>query len=134
VRVRGRAGVCCGVATLCVMTMTGCGTQSGAQDVSGTVARFFEATAGADGAAACALLAPKTRDDLTVSDGQPCAESLPMDRLHGTAREASVWSGWAYVSTDQGAVFLTEFESGWLITAAGCQPNGDAPYRCVVGG
>lgn len=102
--------------------------------MSGTVARFFEATAGADGASACALLTPTTRDDLTVSDGQPCAESLPMDRLRGTAGEVSVWSDWARVSTDAGAVFLTEFESGWLITAAGCQPNGDAPYRCVVGG
>jgi len=29
---------------------------------------------------------------------------------------------------------LTEFESGWLVAAAGCAPEQDAPYRCVVGG
>jgi hypothetical protein len=114
--------------------LAGCASSGGERDASTVVSQFFDAAGRGDGQAACALLAPKTQDDLQTSDGQPCTESLPMDRLHGTVRQASVWSNWAQVSTEDGAVFLTEFDSGWLITAVGCQPNGDAPYRCVVGG
>lgn len=120
--------------TLWVAALAGCASQSSEQDASQAAIRFLEAASNSDGAAACALLLPKTRDDLMVSEGQPCAESLPMDRIHGTVREASVWSDWAKVTTDQGALFLTEYESGWLVSAAGCESNGDAPYRCVVGG
>ncbi len=97
-------------------------------------ARFLDAAGGGDTQSACTLLVPKIREELAFSEGQPCAESLPADRLHGTVRDADVWSDWAKVTTDAGTLFLTEFESGWLVTAAGCEPNGDAPYRCVVGG
>jgi hypothetical protein len=123
----------CGI-TLSVTALGGCAMPASEQDVSRVAAQFLEAAGHADGAAACALLTPKTRDDLAVSQGQPCAESLPMDRIQGAPREASVWSTWARVSTDKGSLFLTEFDSGWLVTAAGCEANGDAPYHCVVGG
>lgn len=116
------------------MALAGCGTSASEQDASQVAGRFLELARNGDGAAACALLTPKTRGDLAASEGQSCADSLPMDRIKGTAREALVWSDWARVSTDQGALFLTEFDSGWLISAAGCEPNGDAPYHCVVGG
>ena len=121
-------------AVLCAAVLAGCANQTGERDASTAAAQFLDAAGRGDGQTACALLVPKTRDDLEVSNGQPCARSLPVDRLHGTVAAASVWSDWAQVSTDGGALFLTEFDSGWLITAAGCQPNGDAPYRCVVGG
>ena len=119
---------------LAAAVLAGCANESGERDASKAAAQFLDAAGKGDGETACALLAPKTRDDLAASDGQPCTQSLPMDRLHGTVGNASVWSDWAQVSTDGGALFLTEFDSGWLITAAGCRPNGDAPYHCVVGG
>jgi hypothetical protein len=53
--------------------------------------------------------------------------------LGGTVRRADTWSDQATVDTDDGTVFLTRFDSGWLISAAGCHPNGDAPFLCVVG-
>jgi hypothetical protein len=59
---------------------------------------------------------------------------LPADELTGTVARSDTWSEWAKVDTDAGALFLTEFESGWLVSAAGCQPEQDAPYRCLVGG
>jgi hypothetical protein len=55
-------------------------------------------------------------------------------RLGGSVEQVDAWSDWARVSTEDSSVFLTEFDSGWLVSAAGCEPNGDAPYRCVVGG
>ena len=134
VRVRGMTAVCWALVTVGVVALTGCGTGSRERDVSGTVERFFEAVRSQDGEAACGLLVPQTRDDLVTAEGQACAEVLPMDRIGGTVREVAVWSRWARVGTDEGAVFLTEFGSGWLITAAGCKSNGDAPGHCVVGG
>jgi hypothetical protein len=119
---------------LSAAVLAGCANQTGEQDASKVAAQFLDAAGRGDGQTACALLGPKTRDDLEVSNGQPCSQSLPMDRLQGTVGNASVWSDWAQVSTNGGALFLTEFDSGWLITAAGCKPNGDAPYRCVLGG
>jgi hypothetical protein len=117
--------------------LAGCANQTGERDASSVAARFLAATGRGDTQAACALLTPQTRADLQASDGQSCEEALPADRLRGTVTEATpvdVWSDQAQVNAEGGAVFLTEFDSGWLVSAAGCAPNGDAPYRCVVGG
>jgi hypothetical protein len=122
------------VAVLIAAVLAGCANQTGEREASGLASRFLDATGRGDTQAACTLLTPRVREELAVSDGQPCEESLPADRLRGSVTEADVWSDWARVSTDGGTIFLTEFDSGWLVTAAGCEPNGDAPYRCVVGG
>jgi hypothetical protein len=113
--------------------ITGCANQSGEHDAAAVAARFLDATGRGDARAACALLAPMIRDDLATAQGQPCEQALPADRLRGEVTGTELWSRWARVRTGGGSVFLTEFESGWLVTAAGCQPNGAAPYRCVVG-
>ena len=113
--------------------------RSAERDAEGVTSRFLEAVAAGDVAAACGLLTPRARDEVAVSEGSLCTESLPAERL---AQELAgravtgvdVWSGWAKASTGSGALFLTEFDSGWLISAAGCTPHGDEPYRCVVGG
>ncbi|MFL6141458.1 MAG: hypothetical protein ACJ72N_06250 [Labedaea sp.] len=128
----GSVGVLVG---MLLAVLTGCANQDGEQQAAGVAARFLDAAGRGDTATACALLTPRVREDQAVAEGQSCARSLPVDRLRGGAVTGTdVWSEWARVSTDGGAVFLTEFDSGWLVTAAGCQPNGDAPYRCVVGG
>jgi hypothetical protein len=119
---------------LLAVLLAGCANETGERDASSVASRFLDATERGDTQAACALLTPKVREDLLASDGQSCEESLPADRLRGTVTEAAVWSDWAQVNTDGGKVFLTEFDSGWLVAAAGCEPNGDAPYRCAVGG
>lgn len=117
----------------CAAALSGCSAQAIGQDAADAAARFLSATETGDLAAACALLTPRTRDEFAVSDG-PCEESLPADQLGGTITGTDAWSDWAKVSTGQDAMFLTEFESGWRVAAAGCRPNGDAPYRCLVGG
>jgi hypothetical protein len=123
-----------GVVVICLVVLTGCASQSGRDGATGVATRFLDAVASADAEAACALLSPRTREDLTTSDGAPCAEVLPTDRLGGTVRDADTWSDQAVVTTDHSTLFLTEFDSGWRVSAAGCEPDGEEPYRCVVGG
>jgi hypothetical protein len=121
-------------AVVCVAVLASCTSQSGQEDAASVAARFLDAAGRGDTGAACALLTPRTREDLAVSDGQSCEQSLPTDRLGGSVKQVDTWSDWALVNTEDSSVFLTEFDSGWLVSAAGCQLNGDAPYRCVVGG
>jgi hypothetical protein len=120
-------------ALVCATVLAGCAAEGSRSAASDTATRFLRAAENGDTEAACALLTPRTREDLVTSDG-PCAESLPADDLTGTVTGTDTWSEWAKVDTDGGALFLTEFSSGWLVSAAGCQPEQDAPYRCLVGG
>src|SRR5689334_14758316 len=128
---RALTGVGC-VALLLVLA--GCANGSSEQEAASAAARFLTATSRGDGQTACDLLTPLVRQNLVTSQGQPCPQSLPMDQLRGTVGQAEVWSDWARVSTNQGTVFLTQFDNGWLVSAAGCRANGDAPDLCVVGG
>ena len=124
---------------LCVLLgsagLAGCAAGGGDQEAPAVVQRFFAAVQHGDQDTACALLTSQTRQELTRSEGQDCAQALPADRLRGgKIRGVDVWSGWARVTVDDSAVFLTEFDAGWRIAAAGCRPEERSPYVCVVGG
>jgi hypothetical protein len=115
-------------------TLAGCAAQSDQDGAARAAARFLD-TARTDPATACSLLTPRTRDELEISEDARCAQALPTDGLGGAVRHADTWSDQARVDTDGGVLFLSEFESEWLVSAAGCHPNGaDAPYLCVLGG
>lgn len=116
---------------LCAGTLAACASQSD-QDAAAAVASRFLDAAKNDPQAACALLTPRTRAELETSEEQPCERALP--ELGGTVGQADTWSDQARVDTDGGTVYLTEFDSGWLVAAAGCRSDGDAPDFCVVGG
>jgi hypothetical protein len=121
------------LSALSASLLVGCG--AGHDDVSEAATRFLDAAASGDTATACSLLTPRTRDDLVVSDGGSCEQALPVERLGGSVSGVDVWSDQSRVDTDGGGtLFLTEFDSGWLVSAAGCEPDGDAPYQCVVSG
>jgi hypothetical protein len=122
------------VVVACAVVAAGCASQSTRDEASAAAGRFLDAVSRSDVRAACALLTPRTREDLVAAEGQPCVRALPTDRLGGTVESTDTWSDEAVVNTDQGSLFLTEFDSGWLVSAAGCAPEDDAPYRCVVGG
>jgi uncharacterized lipoprotein NlpE involved in copper resistance len=119
---------------VCVALLAGCASQSSRDEAMTVAARFLDAASRSDTGAACALLTPRTRDDLVISEGQPCGQALPVDRLNGTVETADTWSDQAVVNTDGGSLFLTEFDAGWLVSSAGCEPDQDAPYHCVIGG
>jgi hypothetical protein len=118
---------------VCAAVLAGCAPQSRQDEAMAAAARFLDAVSHSDTRTACALLTPRTRQDVVTSENQPCGQALPTDRLNGTAQSGDTWSDQAMVTTESGALFLTEFDNGWLVSAAGCEPDGDAPYRCVVG-
>jgi len=122
------------VVAACAVIVAGCASRTEQDAAMTSATRFLDAISRSDTEAACALLTARTRADLATSEGQSCPRALPADRLDGAVESADTWSDQAMVHTDRGALFLTEFDSSWLVSAAGCADNGDAPYRCVVGG
>ena len=119
---------------VCAAVLAGCASQTSRNEATTAATRFLDAVSRSDTTAACTLLTPRTRDELVTSEGQPCTQALPTDRLNGTVGTTDTWSDQAMVDTGGGSLFLTEFDAGWLVSAAGCEPDQDAPYHCVLGG
>jgi hypothetical protein len=126
-RVSGVAAILCLAA--------GCGPAERESGPSSVAEEFSEALAAGDAAAACASLAEGTLESLTKSEDQDCEASLAsLDLPSGAVREVAVWGDRAQVRTDADVLFLTEFSSGWKVTAAGCEAQGERPYQCEVSG
>lgn len=72
-----------GTVLLCAAALgaVGCANSMAERDAEGVTSRFLEAVATGDAAAACGLLTPRVRDEVAVSEGSPCEESLPAERL-----------------------------------------------------
>ncbi|MGH3858748.1 hypothetical protein [Actinokineospora sp.] len=51
-----------------------------------------------------------------------------------TIEETEMWGDGAIVRAGTDTMFLSEFNQGWLVTAAGCVHRGEIPYECAVGG
>jgi hypothetical protein len=100
-------------------------------DVEDVATRF----AAGEPSVRCELLAPATLATLEVSEGSACAQTIgdlaPSDTqvLH-----TEVWGTEAQVRLATDTMFLTRTSAGWRVAAAGCTPNGDAPYQCRVEG
>jgi hypothetical protein len=113
-----------------------------ATDAIGTADDFYAAIAGADGAAACDLLAPATVEALEADADQPCAEAVLADDVGDTltARSdpgpatATTAGRQAQVRRATDVVFLTISGTTWLVTAVGCDPRPHRPYDCVLEG
>lgn len=118
------------------LALTGCSGAADA-DVHRVATDFYSALADADGAAACRLLAPDTREELEASSGSPCAEAVlaELDAANGDPSVVVSGSG-ARVRVGSDTAFLAEYAAGWLVTAAGCTPPPapDRPYDCSVKG
>ncbi|WP_146240108.1 hypothetical protein [Prauserella flavalba] len=129
---RGRPTLAVGM--LAVLLVAGCGAaaERSAQSVADD---FLHALGNPDAAAACALLAEQVSSDLESASGRSCEAALPA--LHLPAEpvvSVRVWGTEAQVRTKADTVFLHEFASGWRITGAGCEHQGERPYDCEVGG
>jgi hypothetical protein len=125
------------VVTPAVVLLAGCSGQGGVESGNAASAALRFATAAQhDPAAACALLAPATRQQLEDQDG-PCASSLPDQNLPQASGPgaAEVYGKDAIVRLHGDTLFLARFDDGWRVTAAGCLPAGqDKPYTCTVKG
>lgn len=117
------------------MVLAGCGGST--QDAAAAAAAdaFVDAVAARNGGAACALLTDRARESVE-SFGRVCAQvvtQLPADP--GPVEKVEVWGDAAQVRFAGEVLFLSRFDDGWRIHAAGCTPRpGDAPYRCELEG
>jgi hypothetical protein len=122
------------VAVVGLLTFGACAAPAGpAEDVA---RQFDEALARSDWSAACALLAPATKDDLEQSAGTPCAEAMAGEGLSeaGPVARVQVFGTMAQARLAQDTLFLTRFRGGWRVLAAGCSPQPAGPYDCRVQG
>jgi hypothetical protein len=117
------------------LVLTGCG-DSEDPAVEAVAGKLLEATSTGDGQAACQVLSPHTRDELEQSSGRPCERAiLEEDIGRGeTVREAQVFETMAQVRFDDETVFLSRFDSGWLVVATACTRRPEGPYDCSVSG
>ena len=140
-------GSLCVVGVLCapVLVASGCANPDDGA-VTQVAARFHDAVAAKDGAAACDLLAPPSREELEQSAGEPCSQAILGEAVapgDGTPH-VEVYGTMGQVRWDGETTFLTRYPQGWLVLAAGCalprrstledtNDAGDAEaYECAV--
>jgi hypothetical protein len=131
----GMMRIASGVAGVAVVLglLAGCGSAQREAGASEVAEAFSSALDAGDAAAACAVLAPETSEALAASEGEACETALgSLELAGGPVLEVVVWGDRAQARTDADVLFLTEFESGWFVSAAGCAPQGDRPYQCEV--
>jgi hypothetical protein len=120
----------CGALLGLAVVLAGC--SSAQQPELEKVATAFEDGSG-DPGARCDLLAPKALESLEQDQSESCDQAIGQLSLPGGAvRSVEVWGGDAQVKLAGDTLFLTETHAGWRVSAAGCRPNGDAPYDCEV--
>jgi hypothetical protein len=120
-----------------LLALTGCASVGHRADAADTAAiGLLTAIQRKDGAAACAILAPDTADEVAQSGDKPCAEAILDEQLPrpGTVTSTDVYGQWARVRLSDDTLFLAVFPDGWRVVAAGCMPRADRPYQCVLQG
>jgi hypothetical protein len=123
-------------ALVAVTTMTGCGSPQDST-VREAARAFTSAVQRQDGAAACSLLAPRTKAGLEQSAGQACRKAVLAEDLpsYGASEGAAdVFGTAARFTTDDDALFLARFQGGWKVSAAGCTRTANDVYDCLVKG
>jgi hypothetical protein len=117
-----------------VLVVTACGASPNEQPVLTAAQAFEAAVTGKNGLGACQLLTERARQS-TESFGQHCADQLTqLDGNVGAVQKVEVWGDSAEVRFENDTMFMARFPAGWLVRAAGCQPQGEQPYQCEVGG
>ncbi|WP_231127062.1 hypothetical protein [Motilibacter aurantiacus] len=117
------------------LACAGCaGARAEAAETAAT--QFARALQEQDGAAACAVLAPSTADELEQDAGQECPAAVTDAELNeaGAAVGVDVFDGQARVRLEHDTYFLSRFDDGWRVAAAGCTERPGLPYDCTVKG
>lgn len=120
---------------LSALGLAGCGTSAREQAAGAVAGRFVAAVAAGDGSTACRLLTEQARESVSGATDVACADAvLKVEEQGGTVRKVQVWGDAAQVRIGTDVVFLLHLRTGWFVSAAGCQPQPSAPYKCDVDG
>lgn len=113
--------------------LAGCGGDRNGP-VEAVATEFYTAVADRDGAAACRLLAPATREELEQSAGMPCDRAILEEDLPepGEVLEVHVYGTAGEVRLGSDTAFLAKFSDGWRVVAAACTARTPQPYDCEV--
>jgi hypothetical protein len=117
------------------LALSGCST--GQEDAVAAAARdFHRALQDHDGAAACSLLAPRTREEVEKSAQKDCAAAILEESVAAPDphRTVEAFGTMAQVRAGTETTFLSRFPSGWKVMAAGCAKRADDTYDCQVQG
>ncbi|KIF01341.1 hypothetical protein PL81_36115 [Streptomyces sp. RSD-27] len=120
-----------------VALAAGCGAPAVRVDGARAAGEGFErALTAGDDEAACRLLAPATRQQVEQDEGKACTKALGRKELPkaGGVRTTEVYGRQAMLRLDGDTLFLSQFDAGWRVVAAGCSPQGERPYQCVLKG
>jgi hypothetical protein len=111
----------------------GCGTtQEGAAEQAAQA--FYGALDAQDGAAACDLLAVRTRSEVEKSAQKPCAQAILDEEIPAVdgSEKVNAFGVAAQVRYTGETAFLSRFRDGWHVVAAGCRRQPDGLYDCQV--
>jgi hypothetical protein len=134
---RSRLAIVGVAGTAALLALAGCSSlePDGAGAVSVSNA-FIDAISSGDGVDACGLLNDAARESVMDQTGEECADGI-LDlniNLSGPADTSQVYSRAAFVDLGDSALFLTVGAHDWVIRAAGCAPDADRPFDCVIDG
>ncbi|MGK5632510.1 hypothetical protein [Streptomyces sp. URMC 123] len=133
-----RRRLAAGATAAVLLPAAGCGELEQRRSAATAAALGFERALGTrDGAAACAALAPGTREELERSAGAPCPRVVLEEEVPAAGnqvRATDVEGRQARVVFGSDTLFLSLFSTGWKVVAAGCAPRPDEPYQCAVKG
>ncbi|MFJ9825144.1 hypothetical protein ACIRSU_12295 [Streptomyces sp. NPDC101160] len=125
-------------ALLAAALLCGCGASAAREDgATDAGLKFAAALAAGDYRAGCELLAPGTRDQVEEEGKGPCGPALHSLGLPrpGAARDVQVYGRQALLRMERDTLFLSQFDRGWKVTAAGCVAGSeDEPYQCSLKG
>ena len=101
--------------------------------------QFYDALTARSGGEACALLAPPTRSAVEESEQKSCPAAILATGLHAASdlEGVRVYGTMAQVRWRTDITFLTRYDDGWRVLAAGCsmppesQRTADS-YDCTV--
>lgn len=117
-----------------VVLLSAC-TPAQQDDAIRTADDFVAAVADGDGRAACAQLAPVTVEELEQSSGSPCAKAVLGEATAAGERvEVNTFGTMSQVRYTDDVLFLSRFDDGWRIVAAGCVARRGGPYSCGIEG
>jgi hypothetical protein len=128
------------VALLLGAGLTGCAGRGSSQDEAvGDAATSFFGALSSSPDSACQLLAPATLESIS-SDGEQCPDAVARARpgselTSGPKPVVQTYGREAIVHWGAETLFLSRFDKGWLVSAAGCESRGeDLPYDCSIEG